>query len=340
MPIAMRKIWLFVFIFGFVSAQSNKYAGEFLTFSGNAKNYALSGVDIWRGNRIYSSATNPAMLAFSEYESFQITGEHRFGGEVGFDSGQYATGNNKREQYAVGWAHVGISSIPDTRNALLDYGADGKPNTNDAGENNGIIDDGERIDPKLITYFSDHEMALLFSYGKRRGENSAIGATLKILHKRFAEFQAYGLGFDLGYFREIGNFAFSFVVRDPGTTYLFWDTEKTERFEPTIESGIGWRWHSFKNFGVNVGILCIVRSEGQSLSSHFVLFDKFGGELAAGIELKIRRKISIRFGQNARNKFTCGGGLQLGRLHLDYAFALPRERVLEYNHRLSVGFLL
>ena len=148
------------------------------------------------------------------------------------------------------------------------------------------------------------------------------------------------MGFDLGYFREIGNFAFSLVVRDPGTTYLFWDTEKTERFEPTVESGVGWRWSFSRNLEINTGILCIVRSEGQSISSQFAIFDKFGGEFAAGLELKIRQKISVRFGQNARNKWTCGAGLQLGRLSVDYAFALPRESVLENNHRLSVGFLV
>ena len=46
----------------------------------------------------------------------------------------------------------GVSNIPDTRSALLDWGYDGQYGTNDLGESNGIIDEGERLDHNKITF--------------------------------------------------------------------------------------------------------------------------------------------------------------------------------------------
>ena len=55
-----------------------------------------------------------------------------------------------------------IGDIPDTRNALLDYGLDGMPNTGDIGENNGILDDGERLDQKKLIILIKIKLVYIF----------------------------------------------------------------------------------------------------------------------------------------------------------------------------------
>ena len=40
---------------------------------------------------------------------------------------------------------------------LLDWGADGQFGTNDIGEGNGVLDEGERLDTEKLRYFDQHQ---------------------------------------------------------------------------------------------------------------------------------------------------------------------------------------
>ena len=76
-----------------------------------------------------------------------------------------------------------IGDIPDTRNALLDYGLDGMPNTGDIGENNGILDDGERLDSEKVNYFNQNQIGLHISKSFTYS-NYNLGFALKFLDHR------------------------------------------------------------------------------------------------------------------------------------------------------------
>ena len=67
---------------------------------------------------------------------------------------------NNKTMMGFNLLYEGVGSIPDTRETLLDWGLDGIFGTNDLGEGNGILDEGERLDGDQVQYFSQRQVGL------------------------------------------------------------------------------------------------------------------------------------------------------------------------------------
>ena len=97
-----------------------------------------------------SSLRNPIFSTISLKE-INLTHQSRFAGIVNSDLVSFQLDRNSHS-LQFNFLYEGIGQIPDTRFMLLDWGNDGQFGTNDFGEGNGVLDEGERLDIEKIKY--------------------------------------------------------------------------------------------------------------------------------------------------------------------------------------------
>ena len=180
---------------------------------------------------------------------------------------------------------LGVDDIPNTQEALLDYGLDGEPGTGDAGEGNGIIDPNERLDPNKVFYFNSAEYAFLFSYGTKRSDKFYYGGNVKILKKGIGDNTSWGMGFDVAMlWRPYPKLNVGANLQDITTTLLVWDTGRQEAITPTSKIGVAYFWESSKIAGQIIPAFDMdIRFENRRYSAQYnlasVSFDfHFGAE--------------------------------------------------------------
>ena len=123
----------------------------------------------------------------------------RFSNEVQYDYLGFALPYRRTRGLAFTLIRLGIDGIPDTRDALDDFGVDGIAHTGDFGECNGRLDGpvagdptkpGERLDPARIREFANADYAFFVSYAAQRGERLSLGGNLKVIRRGLGEFSA------------------------------------------------------------------------------------------------------------------------------------------------------
>ena len=65
---------------------------------------------------------------------------------------------------------------------LLDWGLDGQFGTNDIGEGNGRLDEGERLDQNKLSFSNQSQIGIHNSF-KKTMLNQEIGIAFKVLAK-------------------------------------------------------------------------------------------------------------------------------------------------------------
>ena len=100
--------------------------------------------------------------------------------------------------------YEGVNGIPDTRGQLLDWGVDGVFGTFDAGEGNGLLDEGERLDVSNIKFFSQNIFGFYGAHS-RYFHKWRIGIGLKLLLHTIDNRYGFGAGLNIGAFRSFGN---------------------------------------------------------------------------------------------------------------------------------------
>lgn len=94
-------------------------------------------------------------------------------------------------------SRVGVSAIPDSRHALLDYGVDGIPGTGAAGEGNGRLDDNEIIDYDRIVYKTIAHYTVHLGMPLIQKGGFKTGMSIGLLYTDLIETNGYGLTVDL-----------------------------------------------------------------------------------------------------------------------------------------------
>jgi hypothetical protein len=234
--------------------------------------------------------------------------------------------------------HEGIDQIPDTRNILLDFGFDGVPGTGDIGENNGLLDDGERLDQNKIKYFSQRQIGFHLSTAWEK-KSLTYGLAVKGLNHNLGKYSAFGVGLDFGLLAapwENGHIGIT--VKDISTSWLVWDNGTVERFKPTLISGIS---HTFnlKSLPLTLNAMgdFIWDLSGKSFDDD-LKFGNYGAKLLLGFNIIYNQMVSIRLGRNNIGANTAGVGLSWKNISLDYAFLNePAESGLGATHLISLS---
>lgn len=305
-----------------LSAQATKYAGEFLNIGLGSAAAGIGGAYVSIAEDGFASYWNPAGTAGSSHQII-FTHSSNFGDLVAHDALGYSRPMN---QAAIGLVYLRLSvkDIPYTLDALIDI------------NNNGVMDDGERLDYSQITYQNDVESALFLNYSRKHNKFSRWGANLKVVNKSIGSNSAWGLGLDLGAILAPWKILkVGINLQDITTTYLAWDTGTKEIISPTVR--IGASYHPFIAGEQPLAIAggADFRFEGRGSAANYYL-GSISSDIHFGIEYWLKRRIALRTGID-QGQFAAGLGLKLGRLRFDYSYIT--HKYLESSTKLSGSFI-
>ncbi len=333
----MAKKVLFTITFAFIAftqIQSQtifgKYAGEFMAIGVGGRPLGMGGAFTGVADDITAAYYNPAGLANINYPQISLMHSEQFGSLVNYDYAAVGIPFGKDMSFGLSIIRLGVDGIPDTRQALVD------------GSTQTVIYDinnpNARIDPSRVTEFSDQDWAFYLTFAKRYTEKFYYGANVKIIYRSIAEFNAYGVGFDVGgYYTPMENLHVGANLQDITTTLVAWSTGTNELISPTAKIGASYELHILGG-KLTPALDFDIRFEDRRYSSYFNIGPvSFDGH--AGFEFNFKNLFSIRAGYNDVKQFTIGAGIKLPKLNIDYSFArfsYSETDRLPDSHRISL----
>lgn len=199
---------------------ASAYAGERLALGADARALALGGAYVALAEGATAGYWNPAGLAALEGRQLHLTHEERFG-LVDGDFAALALPRTRLGNLAFSLLRVGVAQVPFT--ALQDPSQPIGPDNR----------------PVLLSEETSADYALYLSGGRRIHRRLEVGASLKLLYSSVGSFHAYGFGFDTGLRLRLGwGLALAANLRDLSTTPLIWNTDTTDRIQPSLQVGM------------------------------------------------------------------------------------------------------
>jgi hypothetical protein len=317
----------------FLNAQTviSKYAGEFMAIGIGGRPLGMGGAFVAIANDVTAGYYNPAGLANLNYPQISLMHSEQFGNLVNYDYAAVGIPYGKDMSFGLSVMRLGVDGIPDTRNALID-GQTGEL-TNDI---NNIY---ARLDYSRITEFSDQDWAFYLTFAKRHSDNFYWGANIKVVRRDIAEYNATGVGFDVGaYYTPIENLHLGLNAQDITTTLIAWDTGRNELVSPTLKLGSAYVFEGFLGGYLMPALDFDVRFENRQYASNFNL-GPVSFDMHAGLEVNIENIVYVRGGYNDVKQFTVGAGVKLPKLNIDYSFARFSESEIDRlpdSHRISL----
>ena len=312
-----------------LSQQPAKYAGEFLDIGVGARAQALGAAFSAVANDGTAIYWNPAGLGQIAYPHIALMHAERFAGEINYDFAGAVFPYRSQTTFGLGVIRMGIDGIPDTRNALID-----------SIQANGKIDEGERLNTDRVTYFSDTDYAVYFSFAHRNDQRTYLGANIKFIWRSIGQNTAWGMGFDIGVLhRRTENFAVGLTVTDVTSTLIAWDTGRKELISPRVKLGSVY-YYKVRNLPLTVMPLieADIRFEGRKFASQYHI-GRTSLDMHYGAEMQYGNHASARIGYDYINRFTTGAGVQWSNISVDYAFtSFDDFGQLGNSHRVSLAF--
>jgi hypothetical protein len=337
---------------------ADKYAAEFLRVGAGARALGMGGAFLAVADDATAGYWNPSGLNFLKHRSLLYMHAEELGGQVSYDF--FGIGlpqggeDGHRSALGVSLIRLGVDDIPVTpteeelRPGIDFEDGDGNPGTNLPTEGNGRWDPGERLFLDQFEMKSSNDFAGLFSYARDLSPRLTLGGNVKVLYRTLVGHSAWGVGLDAGLMYHLKpQVSLGVVARDLTTTFMSWDTGRTESVAPSLSVG-GQYSHNFSPMHV-VTLAADVRLDFESrrVDSNFGN-DSFAGETHLGAEYWFRNALALRSGLSGRD-LTFGAGLRRQSIGVDYAAVFNRffetdgqtftvDEDLGVAHRISGSF--
>ena len=328
--LSMKYLALLIILPGLLMAESVSYGEDPFVMGMSIDAYAL-------GNIKALPMANPspgANVAFLDNRVQKLGFQHTegFGGVYQTD---VLSGN--KDNWSLVLFRGGVSGIPDTRDALLDYGTDGVADTDDSDgtENNGVLDPGERLSINSISYFSTQQFLAELGYSYLLNPKLAVHGTARLLYHDLYTESGFGVGFHGGLlYQPIEKMHLGIEVTDILSTTLFWSTGLTEVYAPQIFLGADY-YLSFKK--IPFIIHPIVQAEVSLSGEQAELNQGFWG-YATGLEIGFQDQLFIQLGRNALDQFQVGARIRTKYIDLHYGTGFSElTTIAGQTHRVGVG---
>ena len=319
----------------FADTDWQKYGWQIYQNAGDARSIAMGNTAIADDSGI-SVLWNPATSISENYRNFTYGHQSRFAGIIQSDLISFPFNSIKDRTFNVLLLHESVTKIPDTQNLLLDWGLDGVPNTGDIGENNGYLDEGERLDNEDISYFNQHQIGIQLSTQFLYNEFQ-FGVAVKSLFHTLGDHLGSGIGLDVGMQRSFwnnSNIGVSIHNLIPGM--IVWDSGYTELSKPSIFVGIS-QAVSMSTIPLELIVLSDLsfNVSDQSLSDDYH-FGSTGGNWRVGAEISYDKMVNIRLGRNQYGFYSTGLGISWVNFEINYAYQLNSKSIdLGANHVIS-----
>lgn len=308
----------------------SKYAGEFMAIGVGARALGMGGAYVAIANDVTSGYYNPAGLANLNYPQIALMHAEQFGNLVNYDYASVGIPFGTDMTFGISAMRLAVDGIPDTRDALVIR--------NTTTRLSDIKDPRAGINPELVTEFSDQDWAFYLTFAKRHSEDFYYGVNVKLIKRDIAEFNAFGVGFDVGaLYKPFENFFVGANLQDITTTLVAWNTGRNELITPTAKIGSAYMLDLLGG-KLTPAFDLDIRFENRRFASNFnigpVSFD-----MHAGLEYNFKNLFAIRGGYNDVKQFTLGAGVKLPKLNIDYSFArfnYSKNERLDDTHRISI----
>ncbi len=308
----MQK-YLFQFVFALLCTESvhaaSSYAGEFLNLGAGARSLALGSAYVALADDATAGYWNSAGLVGLKQRQAHLMHAERFSGLVQHDFLSVARPGRRLHGMAFSLVRVGVNDIHFTE--LQDPGR--------------VISADNR--PLIASTEQSADYALYLSGARRLGKRLAIGLSAKAIYRQVASVNAYGFGVDLGARYQLSpGIALAANLRDITTTPIIWNTDSTDRIQPSLLLGLA---YALPLAGGQTTFIVGSRSGGDSTNAA----DK--APLNAGLEYH-HRYITLRAGLE-ESRQSLGLGLKPhAKLDLDLAYLQHNE--LRATYQLSANF--
>jgi len=313
----------------FAQGTGNKYAGEFLAIGVGGRPLGMGGAFVSLVNDVSAGYWNPGALSMINYPQFALMHDERFGNLVNYDYGSIAIPWGSNVSLGLSVIRLGVDDVPNTKNALIDL------------NNNGYLDNGERLDYSKITFFNAADWAFIATYSKKQSEKFSYGVNLKVISRSLDNGSAWGIGFDIGAVYSLSpKFRVGANLQDITTTLLAWNTGRKELITPTAKMGGSYDIEFLKTGRITPALDFDVRFENRKFAS-LAHLGPVSFDMHAGLEYGFKDLFAIRVGYNDVKQLTLGAGVKLPKLNIDYSFAkFDANDQLGNTHRISVMFTL
>ncbi len=279
---------------------------------------------------------NPALS--NKYDNkIGLTHQSRIAGMVNSELISFNKKISDSSRVSIALLYEGVSGIPDTRNALLDWGNDGVFGTYDPGENNGILDEGERLDANKISFFNQNQIGLFGAMSKPY-KDWKLGFGMKLLIHTIDDHYAIGTGINLGAFRSFKNGTnIGVVLYDCPSSGVLWDNGNIELTHSSFSFGIHHLISSEKyQIEINPVYRLDILMKERTIDSRLLL-DTFPIEFSGGIETIYKRKIFTRVGVYPSGTIATGLGIFWENMTIDYAYLIDNSiSGIDKNHLITI----
>lgn len=281
---------------------ASRYAGEFLGLGAGARSAALGSAYVALADDATAGYWNAAGLAALSSRQVHLTHAEHFSGLMQRDFVAIARPGRLLHGMALSLVRLGIDDIHFTElpDPLQPPSTDNRP--------------------RIASTEQSADYALYLSGSRRFGARLSLGLSAKAIYRRVASVNAYGFGLDLGVrYQWSDQIALAANVRDAATTPIVWNTDRTDRIQPSLLLGVAY---------------AIPIAGGQTTA---LLATHSGGDIPLNAGLEYRHHyITLRAGlEEGRQSF--GLGLSPHRT-LDLDLAYLQHDALEATYQLSASF--
>ena len=286
---------------------ASRYAGEFLGLGAGARSAALGSAYVALADDATAGYWNAAGLSALSSRQVHLTHSEHFSGLIQRDFVAVARPGRLLHGMALSVVRMGIDDIHFTE--LPD------PLQPPSTDNRPLISSTEQS----VDY------ALYLSGSRRLGARLSLGLSAKAIYRHVASLNAYGFGLDLGARYQLSpQIALAANVRDATTTPIVWNTDLSDRIQPSLLVGVA---YAIPIAGGQTTALLSTRSGGDTATADV--------PLNAGVEYR-HHYITLRAGlEEGRQSF----GLGLAPYsNLDLDLAYLQHDALEATYQLSASF--
>lgn len=277
---------------------------------------------------------NSARLDPANSKSIYLYHSTWFRNEVSASSAAF-TFNLKNRPVGVMLSRIGVEDIPDSRNALLDYGIDGIPGTGDTGEGNGILDENEIIDYDGVIFQGIANYTLHLGMPIYKVNKWNFGLTLGLLYTSLIESSGLGLTFDFNAEHEGKYLRSLYSFKNLPSALMVFSNGSAQYYPPQFKSA----WLAPVKIGdisLEPGLSAAV---AISENIDYYLFS-IGKTIAVDIQPLVRVKykeiLAAGFSYKAGNGFHAGLEILLDKLDINYSFRPSLGGDLGSSHLISL----
>lgn len=309
------------------------YGWELFDYISEARKASLGNATVaYNFDSPSSSLANPC-FPINSTRKISLTHQSRFAGIVNSELVSFQL-KNKERLININLIFEGISNIPDTRSALFDWGYDGQYGTNDSGESNGIIDEGERLDINKIKFFSQRRFGFHVTSNFVFNE-LPYGIGLKIISTSLGNQNGIGIGLDFGFYKKIMEYDLGVVIKNFPASGMMWSNGYIEGTGLSAEFGLHRSFFVLDGNAIELNTMSsfIFNNSNKSMDSFFSK-ENISLDILYGMELTYKKSIMLRLGQNFDTQVAGGIGLNWDKFIIDYAFLPSSINGIFANHHL------